>query len=183
MAVHTVSAEDRARTNSHFLEELLVELEDPLDSVNADIHGEQDGDHQQHGDPDAQQALQLSIPLTLDLNAEDPRVEYAVEHDEEDAERGGNGRACARLNKISLGVNIEDGQRVNKEEENHESISHPGQLAVWHMLLDVIFPSKLVWIHDEIALLRPVSVLRIHHLFRRRLQKRSSCCIWLILLL
>ena len=91
MAVHSVGAKDGARANGHFFEELLVELEDPLDPVNADVHGEQDRNHKQHGDPNTQQALQLSIPLTVNLNAEDPCIEDAVEHDEEDAERCGDG--------------------------------------------------------------------------------------------
>ena len=90
LAVHSVGAEDGAGANRHFLEELLVELEDSLDPVDADVHGEQDRNHQQHGDPNAQHALQFSIRLTVNLNAEDPSVKDAVEHDEEDAERCGD---------------------------------------------------------------------------------------------
>ena len=56
-AYHAISTEDGAGTDNHLLEEFLVKLEDTLYSVYSDVHGEQDRDHEQHGNPHAQKAL------------------------------------------------------------------------------------------------------------------------------
>ena len=127
IAVETV---DGAGAYVHTVKVFLVDFKDALDAIDAQVHRRQNRDHDQHSDPYAKQTLGLCflLPVVLvvlgarSVNREDPRVEDAVDHDEEDADGGGDGRAGTRLRVVALRPDVRQGAHVDSDQEDYHGV-------------------------------------------------------------
>ena len=118
----TIRTDNRIRAQDHFIEEFFVKFENTLNPVDTNIHGKQDWNHQYHGDPNSQQALEASSTHIIGINTEDPSVAHTVKHYHENAQSRGQGRTGPCLGKVPLIVYVEEWRDVDQGENEEHNI-------------------------------------------------------------
>lgn len=64
----------------------------------------------------------MSLLLVFGLNAENPSVEYAVQHDQEDAKCRRHRGARPRLREVALRKDVKNGSHVDADKNADEDI-------------------------------------------------------------